>query len=69
MKIGIIGGGNGMKARELIDLIERGNLHDFEIKFIEHRGFTGGFPNYEKSELEITDVGYSDKVIVLNKKD
>jgi hypothetical protein len=57
-----------VKARELVDLIERGNLHDFDIELIEHLGYKGHYPIYQNRELEINDVGYSEKTITLSMK-
>lgn len=55
-----------MKGKELIDLIERNGLEDFDLEF----SFTDGynvFPNVRTFAVErIDDVGYSDKVAILS---
>ena len=52
-----------MTAKELaIKLLEH---PDFEIKFHEFRYFGGQFNCDSWTNIEITDIGYSDKVIVL----
>ena len=52
-----------MTAKELaVKLLEH---PDFEIKFHEFRYFGGQFNCNSWTNIEITDIGYSDKVIVL----
>ena len=53
-----------MKAKELIELLQ--GYEDFDVEFV----FTDGyniFPNIRKfKNLTLGDIGYSDKVIVLD---
>lgn len=58
-----------MKAKELIEQIKKQELEDFEIHFMTNYIDKNTFGYLSYDNLQINDIGYSDKIILLGDKD
>ena len=58
-----------MKGKDIIKLIQDGNLEDFEVEFaVESPGEI--FPDVKSFSIEgLADIGHSDKILVLEAKE
>lgn len=54
-----------MKAKELLEVLK--DKEDFEVELYELIGKEGERPISKRYKLQLSDIGYSEKVIVLEK--